>query len=580
MGLIAVLPQALADQIAAGEVVERPASVVKELVENALDAGATRIFVDVEDGGKRLVRVVDDGHGMGREDALLCVRRHATSKIRDAADLCAIGTLGFRGEALPSIASVSQFTLVTRTAELDGATEVRIEGGAEPTVRDAGGPVGTRVEVRHLFHNVPARLKFLKRTATEMGHIRGLLSAAALGYPHVHFRLAHNSRTSLDHPPAATLRQRIFQILGRKVTEGLYEVRLDAPIRIRGYLSEPGKDRTNQQGIHTFVNGRHVRDRVVNHAIVAAYGTLLDRGRYPHAVLYVHLDPADLDVNVHPTKSEVRFVHRGRVHEAIVHACRQTLVETPWVPTANPLYGRDERQASPGAPWLVREPRARAAFLAPASGSQALALDPPLGTGEGGGLGHFGRMRILGQADKTYLVCADENGLHIIDRHAAHERVGFERIRSGYCNARLARQPMLLPISLELSTQEAAAVADHLEVLHRLGFELEPFGGNTWLLVTVPALLAQAAVEPLVRDVIANLTDLGQATIAEARLDLLFSTMACHSVVRAGDVLGEEEIRALLCAMDEVDLGANCPHGRPVLVTIPFSDLERKLHRT
>jgi DNA mismatch repair protein MutL len=582
---VQVLPDALANQIAAGEVVERPSSVVKELLENALDAGATTIFVDVQEGGRRLIRVVDDGVGMSRGDAALCVERHATSKVRDVEDLRSIITLGFRGEALPSIASVSRFRLVTRADGDIAGTEVKIDGGAAALIKDAGGPIGTRVEISDLFFNVPARLKFLKRNATEMGHITGLLTAAALGYPHVHFRLSHNGRVSLDHPVAPNLKQRIFQVLGGATTQRLHAVQLDDTLRVRGFISEPTHTRTNQRGLHTFINGRWVRDRVVNHAVVSAYGNLLERGRYPHAVLYLHLPPDEVDVNVHPAKAEVRFVQAGRVHDAIVGACRATLARTPWVgggtstsplmetraPVPFDVYGlRHKGGARPGSRNPVIVPVTLHRPELPLEGEEVA----------GGKPAFFRRLRVLGQADKTFLVCEGTDGLYVIDQHAAHERVGYERIKSGYCETRLARQQLLFPLQLEFSPQESTSLVDHQEVLGRLGFDVEPFGGDTWQVTSVPALLSRADVSRLVRDVVAELIELGQVTLMEAHLELLFSTMACHSVIRAGDVLNDEEIRALLEQMDEVDLGANCPHGRPVFVTVPFSELARKLHRT
>lgn len=575
---VALLPDVLANQIAAGEVVERPASVVKELVENALDADASRVYVDVEEGGKRLVRVVDDGHGMSRADAILALERHATSKVRTAADLTAIGTLGFRGEALPSIASVSHFRLITRTSEDDAATEIDVVRGVVGGVRDAGSPVGTRIEVRDLFENVPARLKFLKRTATEMSHIGGYITASALGYPHVHFRLSHNGRTSQDLPPAPSLKHRIHQVLGGRVTDHLWEVWLDEPIQIRGFISEPTFTRTNQGGIHTFVNGRAVKDRVINHAIVSSYGNLLERGRYPYAVIYVHVPPDTVDVNVHPAKAEVRFLGRGQVHEAIVGACRTSLASTPWVERGTPFYA-PTRPGTAGSGSVLRE--APSTYPASAEGdglaSPELAVDE---TTPSGRPRFFSRMKVLGQADKTYLVCEGSEGLHVIDQHAAHERVGYERIKAGYCSSRLAQQQLLLPLQLDLTARESAAAQEHQEVVARLGFDIEPFGGSTWQVMAVPALLAKSNLERLIRDVVAELAELGTATLAEARLDLLFSTMACHSVIRAGDALNQSEIRALLESMDDAELGANCPHGRPVSVTIPFSDLARRLHRT
>lgn len=590
---IAVLPAALANQIAAGEVVERPASVVKELVENALDAGATTIFVDVEEGGRRLVRVVDDGHGMARADAVLAVERHATSKIHTVEDLQAIGTLGFRGEALPSIASVSRFVLATRTADDSVGTELRVEAGGTTAVRDIGGPVGTRIEVSDLFFAVPARLKFLKRTATEMGHIHALIADTALGNPHVHLRLSHNGRVGVDHPSAPSLKHRIFQVLGRQTTEHLFEVRLDGPVRVLGFISEPTFQSPTARGTHTFVNGRPIRDRVVHHAIVSAYGNLLDRGRHPHAVLYLWVPPDELDVNVHPAKAEVRFVRPGEIHEAIVRACRETLRATPWVSAnPNPLY----QPARPADLMGIEEPRATplpmdayglargATPSAPPSPGDPVNTQAPSGESQldfrpGQRPQVFSRLRVIGQADRTWLICEDREGLVIIDQHAAHERVGYERIKAGYCTARLARQQLLFPMQLELSAAESVSLSDHQEALDRLGFAIEPFGGQTWQVTAIPALLAKSDVQGLVKDLIAELCDIGKSSLGEAQLDLLFATMACHSVVRAGDRLVNEEIRVLLEAMDEVDLGANCPHGRPVLVNVPFADLERRMHR-
>ncbi len=599
---VALLPDALANQIAAGEVVERPASVVKELVENALDAGASRVFVDLEGAGQRLVRVVDDGCGMDRHDALLAVQRHATSKIQTSDDLAAILTLGFRGEALPSIASVSRFLLVTRPEDAPVGTEIRIDGGAAPQVRDAGGPVGTRIEVRDLFHNVPARLKFLKKAPTELGHVQGLMTAFALGYPYVHFRLTHGGRVLIDHPVAPSLEQRIFQVLGRQLAERMFPVRLEGPVSVMGCLSEPTCNRANQDGVHAFVNGRRVRDRVIHHALLSAYGNLLDRGRHPYAVLYLHVPPDEVDVNVHPTKAEVRFVRSGAIHEALTRACKVTLSSTPWLDRAPaPVYApRPDLDASRalavGEPTPATSPTslpptplpmdvyglstrpARHAPPPPATlrapvRAQELVFEEPVGRG------YFSRMRVVGQVARTYLVCEDREGVYIIDQHAAHERVGYERIKAGFCTARLARQQLLIPLQLELSTAEAAALRDHTDTLERLGFTVEPFGGATWQIVTVPALLARAEPARLVRDIVAELVDIGHASLMQAHLDLLFSTMACHTVVRAGDTLSHDEIRELLRAMDEVDLGANCPHGRPVLVTLPFDELARRLHR-
>lgn len=606
-----LLPEALSNQIAAGEVVERPVSVVKELVENALDAEAGAIFVDLADGGRALIRVVDDGVGMSRRDATLAVQRHATSKIRSADDLTAIATLGFRGEALPSIASVSRFVLVSRAAEDSVATEVRIDGGAAPEVRDASAPVGTRVEVHDLFYNVPARLKFLKRRATEMAHVGEAMTALALGHPHVHFRLRHDGRTTFDHPAAPRLADRLFQVLGAKAAAHLYPVRLEGPVQVLGYLSEPTASRPNRGGLYAFINGRHVRDKVITHAVVSAYGNMLDRGRYPIGVLYLYLPPDEVDVNVHPTKAEVRFVHSGRVHQAIAQACQVMLAGAPWVGGADTRPGAARAALSPPpAPdlpgprtlALVAEPTARyqplpgggprwqaelrfgaapSALLEPGAPAPPeppepgrAALDPATRRPD-----YFGRMRVIGQAGRMYIVCEDEEGLHLIDQHAAHERIGYERIKAQFTQARVARQEMLFPLQVELTSEQAAQARAHAQVLERLGFGFEPFGGRTWQITSVPALLAKADAVALVRDVLAELAEIGHTQVVADRLDLLFATMACHSVVRAGDRLNVDEMRLLLSEMDATAVSGNCPHGRPVHHSLPFRDLERKVHR-
>jgi DNA mismatch repair protein MutL len=352
-GRVAILPDDVANQIAAGEVVERPASVVKELVENALDAGATRITVDVVDAGRALLRIVDDGSGMGRDDAATAILRHATSKLRSADDLHAIETLGFRGEALPSIASVSRFELVTQRAEDEVGTRIVIEGGGAPVISEAGAPVGTRIEVADLFFNVPARRKFLKSDATELAQIQQVMTAFALGYPHVHFRMTSNERTTLDYPSVKQLRDRAVQVLGRELTRRLYDVHGDSNgIGVVGFVSAPSAAKSHANQIHLFVNGRRVRDRNLHHALVSAYGADLGPGRFPQAILYLHLSPQDVDVNVHPAKAEVRFAHPAVVHQVLHLAVRRTLERRPWQHEAPLPLEKAAREA-------VAEPQAR-----------------------------------------------------------------------------------------------------------------------------------------------------------------------------------------------------------------------------
>ena len=618
---IHVLPDDLANQIAAGEVVERPLSVVKELLENAIDAGARRVIVTVEEGGRRLVQVTDDGWGMTRDDALLAVRRHATSKVHSVEDLRAISSLGFRGEALPSIASVSHFSITTRPADEVVGTEIRIEGGVAPDVRDAGGPVGTTVSVRDLFYNVPARLKFLRTVGTEMGHIGGVVTSFALCYPELHLRLVHNGRQIADHPAEADLKARIYQVLGAETCRRIYEVYLDGDAWVSGFIAEPTYTRPDAAGLYIFVNGRVVRDRTVLRAVSQAYGGLVDRGRYPHGVLWLRVPPTDVDVNVHPTKNEVRFVRSGNVFESVLRACKMTLASTPWVSQDRvPDSGvRDGASGvRPGEPERRRtgvfKPSSLTAALGRPADARNLSLDfrpsyrapdpgldrpglrpktppsadepcapPPVDASpvEAPGDGrYFSRLAYVGQVRNTYLVCQTADRLVLIDQHAAHERVAYERIKEQWAGRHMIPQRLLFPETVELSHAEARAAEEHRETLRAMGIELEPFGGNTFALQAVPEAIAGRDTRAIVRDVLAELAESGTTRALDDRLDHIFATMACHSVVRAGDPMTPEEVRRLLEDMDRISYNANCPHGRPVLVPIPFGEIEKWFHRT
>jgi len=608
VGRVSVLPDALANQIAAGEVVERPASVVKELVENALDAEATRVFVAVAGGGQALVRVLDDGVGMSREDAVLALQRHATSKIKTADDLHGIGTLGFRGEALPSIASVSRFRLVTREHDAPAATEVTVEGGAPPIVKDAGAPPGTRIEVNDLFYNVPARLKFLKTPATENGHVSALMTAFALGHPHVHFRLDKDGRTTADYPVAKRLDQRIFQVLGKAFTGRLHEVHGDGLVRIRGYVSEPGFTRTNQNNIHTFVNGRRVRDRTVTHALIAAYGELLQRGRYPQGVLYVHLDPQLIDVNVHPAKAEIRFVDGGRVHEAIVHAVRATLHDAPWRrrgssaslldrpsprrPPAEyaagrgssplPLFVGDTPRPyatpplpdAPAAPYPPRAAEPPSAPYPPAypppTAPWPPRADPPrpadvLPEPAAEGAGSFvGSLQLVGQLGRTWLVCEGGGALVLIDQAAASSLLVRVALRTALGSERPPSQPLLFPLQIELDAADQAAANSHARTMRRVGLDLEPFGGRTWQLVGVPSALSHAAPEALVSAALAAVRRAGDDGVEEA----LVAGLSTQAPVRGGQRLDGSAQAELLTAL------AALPDGAEVERVLLSSSLE------
>ena len=638
------LDEATANQIAAGEVVERPASVVKELLENALDAGANRVSLEVEEGGIQLIRVTDDGHGMGPVDARLSLQRHATSKITSVDDLTTVRTMGFRGEALPSIASVSRFTLTTRTPDSDEAVRLFVEGGHLRSESAVGAAVGTTIEVEDLFFNVPARKKFLKRPTTELGHISDAVVRLALARPAVGFRLKHGAKMLLDAPPATEgdPKGRLARVLGRKVADALHAIPpgSEGPVQVSGYCAEPGMSERTTRGQYVFVNGRFVRDRTIQHAIQEGYRTLMEKGRHPTVLLHLSLDPASFDVNVHPQKTEVRFERTSDIHRAVTAALRRTLLDQPWLNSgqyavalarsgsgAGIVRDREDKgmaqliglaaepvgtTMNPPSAQPARSSFSPTSFRMPPSPSPApvdhdAATDtrpsgyPMARPGEhsvarpsersdassasipGGrppGVRRFGALQPVGQVLGTYLVCQGPEEMVVIDQHAAHERIAFQRMRSQRQRARVASQPLLMPIPMELEEGRAEAAREHEAKLSALGFELAPFGGQTWLVKATPAALVGADVERLIRDLLDELASFEQTTPYEDQVDALLSCAACHSVVRAGDRLTNEEIHALLTQMDEIDFGAFCPHGRPVFVTWTSKDLARLFHRT
>ncbi|GAB4166726.1 MAG: DNA mismatch repair endonuclease MutL [Geothermobacteraceae bacterium] len=616
---IRILPENLCNKIAAGEVVERPASVVKELVENSLDAGAGEISIEIEKGGRKLIRITDDGCGMGKEDIFLCLERHATSKIASDDDLFRLKTLGFRGEALPSIASVARMTLRSRPVEADEGMELLIDCGQIRRTGSCGMAVGTSIEVRDLFYRLPARRKFLRRDETELAHIGDVVTKMALAHPHVQFSLLHQGRRLVDVRRNEDLRTRVAGLLGRQVAGQLVELDSSGPDgRVHGLVAPPELSRATTGSIFTFVNGRAIRDKVVQHAVMDAYRTLMPRGRYPVLVLFLELDPSEVDVNVHPTKHEVRFRRQGQVHDFITASLRQALSDSSWLAapvenagssasigeTANDTpagglaaadshrssvqesLGRYARRQEAGS---VRQP------LVPPSGpvsgpqlAQPVGSQPP-DAGEAPpekeeakleSEGFFSGLRYLGQYHDSYLLCQDGEDLVIIDQHAAHERIGFEQLKQGWLSGRVESQNLLFPPVMEFSRSETAVVQEHLENFSRFGFELEPFGGTSWVLKAIPQILARDNAEALVRDVVDELASLGRSSRLEDAVDKVLVTMACHSMVRANQSLAPEQVRALLDQLDRIDFSAQCPHGRPVMHRFSLGEVERLFHRT
>ncbi|MBI2962577.1 MAG: DNA mismatch repair endonuclease MutL [Deltaproteobacteria bacterium] len=569
MGRIQVLADSVARKIAAGEVIERPMSVVKELVENSLDAAARHVVVEIEHGGRTRIAVTDDGEGIAREDVPVAFEPHATSKIRTDDDLLHIATLGFRGEALPSIAAVSDVELWTcRRGEAVG-THFRLHGGAVVAREDVGTAVGCRIEVRDLFSTTPARRKFLKAPATEAGHVVQLIGRLALARPEVGFALRQDGRDTLSLPPDSR-RARIRRVLGAEIDGQLRPVTVDGAVRVSGFASHPSFSAANARGVLFFVNGRWVRDRLLQHALLAAYATLIPHGRHPAAVLFLDLAPDAVDVNVHPSKLEVRFRDAQTVHEAVRRAVREAMRASMAAPPAP-----EWRAAEATAPYADAPPPAYGAApgrlrLVDAAAATAL----PFAAG-----GVFSSLRVVGQVFDGYLVCEGDGEIVLIDQHAAHERVAFERLRAARAAGRVETQAMLVPQPVETAAGDAELLGAAGEELAGCGLEIEPFGERSVLVRAVPALLPVGSIVPLVRAIAADLAHAERSAALEARTDGLLATIACHSVVRVGQRLSEVEMRALLAAMDSIDRDASCPHGRPVARRIARGELERRFGR-
>ncbi|MEE9608413.1 MAG: DNA mismatch repair endonuclease MutL [Myxococcota bacterium] len=575
------LPEGLIDQIAAGEVVERPSSVVKELVENALDAGSRRLRVEVRAGGRDWIAVTDDGQGMTADDARLALERHATSKIASADDLDRIQTYGFRGEALPAIASVSRLRLRTRARGAPEAFALRAEGGRVLPGQACGGPEGTRVEVADLFAAVPARRKFLKSVTTEWGHIADGLGRTALARPDVHFDLCRDDRPSLTWPAATDPLDRVAAVLGEEEAAGFSPVaREEGRAALSGFVSRPDRHRASMAGIRLFVNRRPVRDRLLQHALVEVYRDLLPRGRFPSALLFLEVPPGAVDVNVHPAKWEVRFADPRWVHRLVREGVREAIAERRWIaPAPTSGAGRTDWVFAGGAGGASPAPAAaggpRQSFQTAAPGFEA----PAAGA-------RFADLRLLGQFLATYLVLETKERLLLVDQHAAHERVLFERLRAEWVERGVESQRLLIPATVPLEPAGLAALTDCADALARLGFELEAFGEATALVRGVPALLAQRDPASLVRSLADELRAAegagdparpGSRAIEAA--DRIFATLACHSARRKGELLDPREQQALLDALDAIPWAPTCPHGRPVAVPIELAEIERRFGR-
>jgi len=659
MGRIRILPDQVANKIAAGEVVERPASVAKELLENSLDAGATAVKVEVESGGRRLIRIVDDGSGMLRDDALLAFERHATSKLRDVKDLLSISTLGFRGEALPAIASVSRLLLETRSAEETTGTRIEIAGGKMLRCEEAALGGGTVIAVRDLFYNVPARKKFLRTEPTELAHIASLVTHYSLAHPDKTFRLLSGANELLHVTPVGTLQERVYQVFGSQVIEDLVEIGVrekelflplpsvppsqaiaeyrsepDEPpvhnFRLMGFFSRPQVQKGNRNSIFIFVNGRLIRDRLLLHALSSAYHNLIPPAAYPFALLFLECDPEEVDVNVHPSKTEVRFRHGSFIHDFVRDVLRERLMESRPAPSFSPAP-----RPSPAERPAAEQPAARLPYsefsqmlenegpppatvdeapaalpeftLRPAAGPaprldfSAPAIEVAPGPPPSGKLlrrpdthGEFpantipppemslsvlSDLRPLGQIHESFIIAAGRDGLWIIDQHVAHERILFEQVIRQRAAGRVEMQHLLMPLILQLTPEQQIDYARIAEELHASGFETEPFGNRTIAVKAAPAAVSASDLEKILLEILEiTETELRGASLDDLRRGICAS-IACQAAIKINTRLDAAKMEWLLRALAATDCPMSCPHGRPIAMHYPTREILKAFHR-
>ncbi len=614
---IKILPDHVVNKIAAGEVVERPASVVKELIENSVDADATEIFIDIEQAGRRLIRVMDNGSGMSKEDAQNAFLRHATSKITSDADLGAIRTMGFRGEALSSIASVSQVRMSTSQRGAASGVMVEIEGGKIETVSDTAAPKGTSIEVSHLFYNTPARLKFLKSPATEFSHILAAVSHQAMAQPHIRFRLTHNKKTALDLPASLNVKERTFQLYGGDISDNLMEFSGSRDsLRITGLIARPAHTRADRTHQDFYVNRRFVKNPSLTHALYSAYGDMLMRDRHPVGFIFIEIDPGLVDVNVHPAKAEVRFFNQSQMHDLLRDVIREGL-SAFGTPAFGPgaqgvreavsdyLKMQATREGLPAERSMERRRRrsdsmtsfpesdaaSRASKETPSTiranqtsldGQERRTGDSRNGNGTATAAEHVpqsGSLVPLAQVHDSFIVAQSPEGMWIIDQHAAHERVLFEKLQDQCGNGTVLVQDLLFPVQVELGPAEGNRLSEHLAELNGLGFIVEDFGNGTFVIKAVPALLVGADYRKLLCDMIDEITVHGESTKIERLRDAILSVMACHPAIKVHRRLDVKEMEMLLQDLFSCRMPHTCPHGRPTVVRFSMDEIKKMFKR-
>jgi DNA mismatch repair protein MutL len=573
------LSDELVNKIAAGEVVERPASVVKELVENSLDAGATRIKILIRDGGKKLIQITDNGHGIPVDQLDMAIERHASSKITAFDDLYALKTKGFRGEALASICSVAKVTLSSAIKDHD-PQEILVESGQIIDRRACAHPVGTTLTVKYLFYQTPARLKFLKTSPTETSHIVDVVTKLALCHPHVGFSLHQDQTTLLEAPEDQDGYLRVLAILGKDFADNIYAFSEETQqMQVYGYFGHPQMAKSQRSFCFLFVNGRPVSDKVLWHAVMESYRDLLMRGKYPVVVLHLHMDEALLDVNVHPQKSEVRYHKSQQVHQFVYHSLKKQLSEAPWLnkdqgrPGASSQWsGVDEQGSVARGPLsVVREEEAEKEV-----GGYCEEVEQEISYSRT----MFGRMQPIGQVMGTFLLCEADDKLFIIDQHAAHERIGFEKLIKQYENEGVAIIPLLIPETFDLKPSDAEILKKYLGELLKFGFEMEFFGGQTFVLKGLPSLLqGKVDIIPFIHDLVEDVKETGLLKSLTDKVHAVLMRISCHAQIRANHHLERQEIQALLNELDDYPFTDFCPHGRPVCIDVSKEEIEKWFKR-
>ncbi len=641
MSKIRILPEIRSNKIAAGEGVERPSSIVKELVENAVDAGSTKIIVEIENGGRSLIRISDNGSGMNHDDALLALERYGTSKIYSDEDLFSINTMGFRGEALPSIASISKFSLVTKEETSATGTKIIVEGGKIKNVAETGAPTGTMICVKQLFFNTPARRKFLKTVNTEMGHIADTVAYMALAWPGVQFRLTHNKKVVKSWPKARDHFDRALDVLGHDLSSGFHKIEFnDQSAKIIGWISSPKITRSSSRKTYIYVNNRFVKDRGIQHALFEGYHGRLMKGQFPVAALFISLPFDELDVNVHPTKHEVRFAKQKEVYEAVknaVLAVWKTAEKPKW--NVNPSLAVKQQQtdafnrldtpenipekapdnitgstvAFRDQPGREKQPKKELSIFKETDSKEqrpenSIVAEPivefgkkkepellekktsqpkPFGAPKQTNLWEengFADLKVIGQFHNTYILCDSGQGLVLIDQHAAHERVLFENLKKKSSAFGGASQKLLIPETIELGYSETVLLEKIIAHLKTLGLEIEPFGGNTFVVKSLPSILSDKEAKPLILEMIDRMEELGFAPDSkspgfEKAIDECLILMACHGSIRAHQALSIQEMEGLLNQLDKCDNPSHCPHGRPTWIRWTVKELEKSFNR-